>query len=406
MVNNIFLLNDFFKKHNYPRYEKDNFLAFLKKNKFSFALPVIHITGTNGKGSTLNYLKNIYVKVGYQVGAFISPFFNEVNEMILINFQKISNEDLLFLFNEHYQDFIKFDLSSFEIQTFLALKYFTLKEVDLVILEAGMGGELDATNITHNELAIITSVSLEHTNYLGRSVSEIALSKGGIIKYKSRVLISHLEESAKNVIFDLSKLNKASFYEVGNIHELQVLDHKLSFDYDSYKNLTINSLAKYQTLNASLAIEATKILNDLFPVKEEDIIEGLLINSLEGRFEIINDHLILDGAHNIEAVNLLLETLEEVNDKPIHFLFACLLDKNHTLMLNLLARDASSITLTTFNHERARKEEDYFIFLEDYPFYENYLDAINYLRNTYPDDLIVVTGSLTFVNIVRKALKK
>ncbi|MDY0100543.1 MAG: Mur ligase family protein [Bacilli bacterium] len=398
-------INTFFQTHIYQRYEKDSFLSFLKKVNFSFSLPVIHLTGTNGKGSTLRYLKNIYVKAGYQVASFTSPYFNEVNEMISINFVNISNEDLMNIFNEYYLDFIKFDLSSFEIQTFIALIYFLKKDVDLVLLEVGMGGELDATNIIHNELTIISSVSLEHTNYLGRSVSEIAHAKAGLIKFKSRVLISKLEDSARLAINEESKRQKATLYEVDEYHHLEIKDNEITFDYLPYKDLKIKTLAKYQVKNASLAIEATNILNDLFPINKEHIYEGLLINPLINHFEMINPHLLLDGAHNPEAITYLLEALEEVNHLPIHFLFATFKDKNHTLMLNLLAKDASSITLTSFNHKRARSRDEYFLFLEEYQFIDNYLDALNYLLETYKDDLIVVTGSLAFATLVRKSLK-
>ena len=180
-------------------YQRDDFDAFLKKIKFSFNLPAIHIAGTNGKGSTANYLASIYKNSGYKVGLFTSPELYEVNEMIRINNEPISDSDLKDIILDKRKEIEKYELSTFEILTYVAFTYFQNQKCDICIIECGMGGEIDATNIFTPILSIITSVSLEHTAFLGKSISEIALNKAGIIKDQIPVLIGDLSEDATNV---------------------------------------------------------------------------------------------------------------------------------------------------------------------------------------------------------------
>lgn len=396
-------LNAFFKERDLSTYDRDNFDRFLKAVRFSFTLPAIHVTGTNGKGSTVNYLKAIYEHAGYKVGTYISPFFDNVNEMIAIGEQHISDDDLLRLFNSQYANFVKFCLTSFEIQTYLAFTYLSEQKPDLAIIEVGMGGYLDATNIFNNVLAIITSVSLEHTNYLGKSISEIAKSKSGIIKERQPVLVGELEESALYAIRETAKENHSPVIIVEEYHNEIITDH-ITFDYRPYHGLTLNTQARYQLKNASLAIEATKILAASFPVSEEDVEQGLLVAPMACRYERVGDHIIIDGAHNPEAMENLVTTLLASQTKPIHVLFAVFRDKNHSQMLTTLGKDMASITLTTFPHKRARTEEEFFLYLAEYPFYEDYRLALKELREKHPEDIILITGSLAFAALVRRYL--
>ncbi|MFA5283618.1 MAG: Mur ligase family protein, partial [Bacilli bacterium] len=165
-MNSIADLHAFFRERDLSSYDRDNFDRFLKAICFSFTVPAIHVTGTNGKGSTVNYLKSIYEHAGYRVGTYLSPFFEAMNEMIAVDDVHISDADILRLFNDQEMNILKYQLTSFEIQTYLAFAYLNEQKPDLAIIEVGMGGYLDATNIFTSILAIITSVSLEHTNYL------------------------------------------------------------------------------------------------------------------------------------------------------------------------------------------------------------------------------------------------
>ncbi|NMV82045.1 MAG: hypothetical protein GX816_00645 [Erysipelotrichia bacterium] len=403
-MNSINDLRAFFIDRDLSSYDRDNFDRFLKAIRFSFTIPAIHVTGTNGKGSTVNYLRGIYMHAGYKVGTFISPYFTSMNEMIAVNDVHISDEDVLRLFNDQEANFNKFQLTSFEIQTYLAFAYLKEQKPDLAIIEVGMGGYLDATNIFNNILAIITSVSLEHTNYLGKSISEIAKSKSGIIKDRAPVLVGELDESAMYAIRETAKECRSPLFVVDDYHNDKV-EEVITFDYRPYHDLKLNTKAKYQLKNASLAIEATKILVEAFPVVEDDIRQGLLISSLEARYERINDNIIVDGAHNPEAIENLMMTVMETEAKPIHVLFAAFRDKNHSAMLTTLSKDAASITLTTFPHKRARTKDEYFFYLDEYPFYDDYHLAMQDLRAKYPEDIILITGSLAFAAMASKYLR-
>lgn len=398
-------LEKYFYDHAYPSYERDNYDKYLLDKDINFSFKSIHITGTNGKGSTANYLSNIYISNGYKVGLYTSPYFDNVTEMVKINGNKIKIDEYIEIFSKYKDEFEKYNLTSFEMQTIIAFLIFEEQKVDLAIIEVGMGGYIDATNIIEPILSIITSVSLEHTQYLGRSVSEIASNKAGIIKYLVPTLVGNLDDSAMLAIREKAKSEKSPLYIVDDYHNENVGEKSIIFDYRPYSHLEINTTAKYQLKNASIAIEAAKILNCLLPVNEENIRKALLEKTLDGRFEYLKPNLIIDGAHNPEAIEELVKAFENVH-KNIHVVFACFKDKNVDLMLNLLGNLSNDIILTTFDHKRARKMDDYFLYLEDYKFDNNYINLINNLIKEYPDDLILVTGSLCFVGKVRGEIVK
>lgn len=400
---NIDELNKYFVEHNYSTYDRTNFDNFLDEIAFSFNVKAIHITGSNGKGSVANYLYHIYLSQGYKVGLFVSPFAYSVTEMISVNNQSISEDEFISIFDEFKDRFEKYRLSSFEMETFIAYTYFSRQNLDLVIIEVGMGGFIDATNVINSSLSIITSVSLEHTSYLGRSVSEIAYNKAGIIKEDSIALVSKVDESALYAIKEYAKSLHSKVNLVNDHHNERVVDGGILFDYYPLKDLKINTLAMYQVDNASLAIEAVELLKEIIPVSESSIRKGLLSLPLMCRYEFIKKNVLLDGAHNPEAMEKLVNSLKD-EKRPIHVIFASFKDKNIELMLIQLGLISDDITLTSFPHYRARKEEDYFLYLGDYAFNENYSELINSKINEFPNDLILVTGSLAFTYLVKKEL--
>lgn len=404
------LINDKFTKFNRDDYQRDNFDKFLKKVSFSYSIPSIHIAGTNGKGSVASFLSSIYIAQGYKVGLFTSPYLNCVNEMIKINNVMIDDETIEQYLKQYEDKFKKYNLSSFEIQTFIAFEYFKKEKVDLAVIECGMGGEEDATNIFTPILSIITSVSLEHTETLGTTISEIAYNKAGIIKEHVPVLVGKLSEEALIVVNDVSRDNHSPFYEVDNYHYEKLIDDiGYSFSYSNLSDLYINFPCLYEINNACLAIEATKILNEQFKVDEDKLRSGLKNNFWPGRMEKVNSSpsVYLDGAHNPEGIQKLVESIEKVsNSKPIHVIFACFKDKNIENMLNNLNLISSDISLTTFPHQRARVEQDYFLYLDDYHFEQDYINLIKNKIENYKDDLILITGSLAFVGLVRQLFKE
>lgn len=387
-------------------YQRNNFDAFLKKVGFSYSVPSIHVTGTNGKGSTCNYLSNIYQASGRKVGLFISPMNYSLCDMIKINGIDISETEVESIYQQYEKFINKYELSAFEIITFIALTYFQKENVDIAIIEVGMGGEVDATNVFTPVLSIITSISSEHTYALGVSLSEIALHKAGIIKDKTPVLIGDIKGDALDVIVSKAKVTKSTIYSKNHEFDEHLENDGYSFGYLPYRNLKIKSFALTGLYDACLAVESTNILQSQFPVTEEAVKKGLYSDPLVGRFEIHpgNPTIIIDGSHNPEAIQKLRANIENLQqNKHIHVVFACFRDKNITMMLPEIAL-VGELNLTTFNHPRAREESDYFLYLEEYKFYSDHLELIKRLKTEYPDDIILVTGSLAFACLVHKEL--
>lgn len=392
--------------YNRNDYQRDNFDAFLRKVDFKYSVPSIHVTGTNGKGSTCNYISNIYLASGRKVGLFLSPCYESMLDMIRVNNEYIPMEYVEKVFNEYKKYFDKFDLSSFEITTFIAFKYFADQQVDVAIIECGMGGEVDATNIFIPILSIITNVSSEHTNFLGVSISEIAKHKAGIIKSEVPVLIGEIEGDALDVIVSKGKTTRSKITKVDHYHDLRLLESGYEFSYRPFGLVEISSKSLSSVIDASIALEAINLLKDTLPVEIEAIKKGLKCTQLDSRFNIIKSKpiIVIDGAHNPDAIVKLRKDVETVFlGETIHIVFASFKDKNITSMLPEIGL-LGELSLTTFNHVRARDESDYFLYLEDYKFYSDHKALIKSLKETYPDDIILVTGSLAFANLVKKEL--
>jgi len=397
------------KQFNRSDYQRDNFDNFLRKEKFSFNIPSIHIAGTNGKGSTTYYLSSMLKQAGYKVGTFISPYFYKVNEMIKVNGEDISDDDLFSIFEEYQKAFKKYDLSPFEIETFIALTYFQKVDCDVCVIECGMGGEYDATNIFEPILSIITTIALEHTEVLGRTLSEIAAHKSGIIYENVPVLLGNIPEEALNTIAEIANEKESPIVRIGEIASSTYLDKGIRFDYDVYKDLEVSSDAYYSVTDAIIALEAVKTLKEKFPISLEAIKAGLKVVDIPVRMETILTHprLIVDGAHNVEGINALVDSYNrKFAGVNTHIVFACFKDKNITSMLPRIGLAGSEVILTTFDHPRARTYDDYFLFVEDYRFENDHLALIKSLIEQYPDDNILVTGSLAFASLVKKELKE
>ncbi len=410
MINNLNDLKTYISNLRKGEYQRDNFDSFLNKIKFSYDIPSIHIAGSNGKGSVGNYLNNIYLDKGYKVGYFFSPYYLDMKEMILINNNKI---DLLYIDKiiTNYDKYIKkYNLSEFELETFIALNYFKDNKVDIAIIECGMGGESDATNIFTPIISVITSISLEHANFLGSSITEIALSKSGIVKNNIDVVIGELDDEANQVIYQEAIKKHSKVIKYDPYYDEKIKDFGYYFSTLKYKDLYIPSLGTYSIIDALIAIKVIDHINNVFPVDETNIKNGLKITKINGRMSIINNNplTIIDGAHNPEGINKLCESINKFNieNKQIHVIFAAFLDKNIQNMLSSLNFISSDIYLTTFANPRARKKEDYFLYLDEYKYEDNPIDMYLKLKEQYPDDIILICGSLAFAFYMYDKLKE
>ena len=402
-------LKEYFESVDRGDYQRENFDDFLKKVSFSYKIPSIHIAGSNGKGTTANYLANIYRAHGLNVGLFTSPYLDNVNEMISINGQNITDEEMISAIEENEKLFKKFSLSAFEIQTYIALNYFNKKGVDLAIIECGMGGEIDATNIFNPILSIITSISLEHTSFLGRSLCEIAYQKAGVIKDEIPVITGMLDDEAINTIVEVAKERNSQVIVSVDPAKVVYDNYGYSFAYSIYKDLRINSSATYSLKDACIALEAVIKLMNTYPVSEEEIREGLAKTYMPVRMEVLREKplIIVDGSHNPEGVQNMVKSLQNVaQNRDIHILFACFRDKNVERMLAYLGEYSRDIVLTTFPHKRARTMEDYFLYLDDHSFNENPEEALKELIEKYPDDVILIVGSLAFAAYMKNVINR
>ena len=389
-------------------YQRDNFDAFSKKVYFKYDVPSIHVAGSSGKTVVASILNNVYKAANYRVGLFISSSSKRVEDMVFVNGNSVSSTSVEKIFNDHQKLFKKYDLSHFEIITFIAFTIFKQENVDLAVIECGMGGEIDATNIFEPILSIITNVSMEHTEYLGVSPSEIALHKAGIIKKDIPTVIGEIDGDALDVIVDVARKKNSKITRIGKDHNLKLDDSGIVFDYKTYEGLFIPNISKTNVKNACLVIDAVDLLEEKFPVDEQSLKEGLKQKLPIGRFEYIvgKPSLLFDSAHNPDAIKKLREDVDALLlNKEIFIIFASFNDKNITLMLPEIAI-LGKLYLTTFEHPRARKEEDYFLYLDEYEFRQDYKALFNELKEANPESLIIFTGSTAFTDLVRKELNR
>ena len=398
---------DAFRKDDYQR---DNFDKFIKAIKFSFNIPSIHIAGTNGKTSVATFLAHGYMGAGYKVGLFTSPYLYEPNEEIRINNQPISDDDFLSIFNRYKKEVNKFDLSAFEVMTFVALTYFQEQGCQIAIIECGMGGEVDATNIITPILSIITSISLEHTDFLGYTISEISAQKAGIIKENVPVLVPDLSEDAMTVIYETAKLNNAKICYLGHYVHDEYHPDGYTFEYGEFGEIKITSLAKYNVQNCVIALEAICVLKDVMPFEPQKVVDGIKEVVLPCQCEKVNNNpiVIIDGAHNPEGMKAFcdISLLKAIENKPIHVIFACCKDKNLGALLSVIGETTNDLTITTFNHPRARNEEEFFLFAGDYKFVDNPQELLKQKMEEFPDDCFIITGSEYFAAYMRKMFIK
>lgn len=330
-------------------------------------LKFVHIAGTNGKGSVLAYISTVLKCAGYRVGRYLSPVIFEYREKIQVNEKPISKAALcegleiikLVCQEMAAEGFVAPTL--FEVETALAFWYFQKKGCDIVVLETGMGGAEDATNlITTTITSVISSVGMDHMNFLGKTLDKIAAQKAGIIKEGSRVVVMKQQPIVMDVIKKAAKEKNCPLIEADGAKASCVRFgiERQKFDYDSMKNLEITLAGKFQIDNAVLAVEAVRSLADRgFAVEEEALRRGLKTAKWRGRFEVIRKKplFIVDGAHNEDAAQKLANSIEfYFTNKRIIYIMGVLKDKEYEKIINLTHEYADQIiTVTPPNNKRA-----------------------------------------------------
>lgn len=328
-------------------------------------LKFIHIAGTNGKGAVTEMISNILLNSGYKVGKFMSPHLIRYNERIQINNKEITNKEMeeiiikLDPLVKEYNSKGKGNVTLFELETTMAILYFANKKCDIVVLEVGLGGLYDCTNIVYPIVSIITSIGYDHMKFLGNTLEEIAFQKAGIIKQYSKTIFMSQSESVDNVIIERCKEenNKLFLVNKEEIKNYSYTEKYQKFDYKEFKNIEINLKGISQIYNACIALETVNVLKEKYNIKEEIIRKSLKNVIHRGRFEKINNNptVIYEGAHNEPAINNFINSVDMYykNNKKV-YIISILKSKDYKTILKLLVKNDENIYIFTCGNDKER----------------------------------------------------
>lgn len=386
-------------------------------------LKFIHVAGTNGKGSTSSYLANCLQTAGYKTGLYTSPFLERFNERMQINGEDIS-DDLLAEITEEVKEkssqMVEEGMmhpTTFEIVTAIAFMYFKRENADIVVLEVGLGGRFDSTNIIKSSLAaVITTLDYDHIAELGDTLAKIAYQKAGIIKEGGLTISYPQAEEALSVIKDVAAEINSEFYlnPVENIKIKEETEFGSVFDFkfmdDIMEDIKISMLGEYQIYNASLAAATLLVLRNkkLIDISDDEIKAGLLATRWKGRLEVLkrNPTFMIDGAHNTQGITHLVKTLDMFKYNKLILGTGILKDKDYTHMASLLGPKADKVVVTEVTMPRKLDAE---ILAKEFEKYsdEVYVEKdikgaiLKALEIAGEDDLVVFGGSLYLIGEVR-----
>lgn len=384
-------------------------------------LSFIHITGTNGKGSTASMFNSVLLEAGLNVGMFTSPHLEIVNERIRLNNKNIADEDFIRIIEEiepvilELEEKLDEKFYAFELVTTAAFMYFHEKQPDIVILEAGIGGRLDSTNVIDTpDVALITSIGLDHISTLGDSREAIMDEKVQILKEKGHLIVGPVENSLNDVASTwATKVDgKLTFLDTSDIEILSITENMQIFNYKSWSNIHLPFLGIHQIENACLVLEAFEILVEKgYPLTKDIVYKGLEKATWPGRFEKISDEPLfyIDGAHNMASVNRLVETLEELfPGERFVFVVGMMKDKEHSEMLKKVEHLAKEFLLISPDPYRGFDVPLVVNDLKSAGYkaqgFENMEDILSYIKKELPKEAIVIQfGSLYLVGDLKRA---
>ncbi|MBF0992597.1 MAG: bifunctional folylpolyglutamate synthase/dihydrofolate synthase [Granulicatella sp.] len=382
--------------------------------------PIIHVTGTNGKGSTIAMLSSLFVHHGQRVGAFVSPHLIDYTDRFLINGNVMPEEDFEIVGNlvqqaeatliDEYEP-----LSFFEIMTAMALVYFSRKKVEVALLEVGIGGLLDTTNIVHSTMSVITSIGMDHEEMLGNTLEEIAIQKTGIFKQNQEVVLGKLPIEALQVAEVVGEAYNCDIHQLEREFNIEPFEDGFIFTkadtriHIPYLNLKGN----YQLENAAVALECFLRFEKKFqlPIELSAIQESFQTVTWPGRMEVVHQSptVILDGAHNIHALKRFVETVKQHGELEAQhtILFSALKRKHYIEMVDYLRKELpeARLVVTTFEYAGAIEKTDYphseIEFVEEA---QQFIEK--YISKTSDQEILWITGSLYFISFMRKIFIK
>lgn len=388
-------------------------------------LSVIHVAGTNGKGSVCAMLESVLMEAGYRVGKYTSPAVFEDAERYRVNGRNINEEEFIEVISQvkaACDRMVERGLNQptvFEVETAAAFLHFYRENCEIVILETGMGGATDATNIIRKSLvSVLTSISRDHMGFLGDTLEEIAAVKAGIVKENGRVVALCPEEGVRRVIDETCKRKKASVVytkseQVDNVH---IAENKLCFFHDELGEIKLKMIGNYQVQNALCAIETVKqLVKQGYAISAEQLKKGLEQAEWEGRFSVLSEKpfFVIDGAHNEDAAKKLRETLEMGFTKcKIIYIIGVLADKEHEKMLRLMLPLAEKVFTVTPHNPRALNgkllAEEAGKYHKDVTFVSEIKEAVSLAMEAADKEqgMVLSFGSLSYLGEVKNALKE
>lgn len=387
-------------------------------------LKFIHISGTNGKGSVLAYLSTVLAEAGYRTGRYLSPTLFSYREKIQVNGEKINKESLaahvtaIAEATREMQEQNAGTPTIFEVETVLAFLYFKEKKCDIVVLETGMGGLLDATNIIETTiLEVLTSISMDHMEFLGDTLGKIAEQKAGIIKPQTKVVSAWQEPEAAEVIRQTCMRQNCTLQcaDPSKITDVTYDIRKQVFTYKNWKQMEISLAGSYQIINAALALEGVEALRSLgYQLSEETVRKGMLATQWRGRFTVIAEDpiVIMDGAHNPAAAKTLRDSLQHYfKGRTLHFIFGMFKDKDYHEVIRLTAPLASDIVaVETPGNPRALPAEELAEAVRPVNPHVTAAKSIEeaveqVLGRADKEDAVIIFGSLSWLGEAEKAVK-
>lgn len=385
-----------------------------KKLKFA------HIAGTNGKGSTAASMASVLRKAGYRTGLYTSPYIISFNERMQVDGEMITDEELAAIVEKirPFADAMEDTPTEFELITAIAMQYFMDKKCDIVVLEVGLGGELDSTNVIDvPEVAVITAIGLDHVEYLGHTLPEIASAKAGIIKGGPVAFYGGEPEVEEVFVKKCRETNSPlQIVDRSRLHVHSIDLDACVFDFEPYHNIRLPLVGTYQPYNAALAITALELMREKgWKISDKNIIDGLNDVYWPGRFEVIDRSpvFVLDGAHNSHGIRATAASLaQHFKDQKLVFLLGVMADKDVDVMMDCIAPLAKSFVTVRPDNDRAMAAADLAKFLNDR--YgkpatprDTIEDGVALARELAgPDGVVVALGSLYFSGDIRKAVEK
>lgn len=394
---------------NLPHYHRKNDLSFIKRALNALGDPqdrvkTVHVTGTNGKGSTCYYISSLLQHAGQKTGLFVSPYVVKFNERIQLDGQMISDEDLIETANQILKietrlqiSDIDFKLTTFEFETAMAFWFFAKQSCDYAVIEVGIGGEHDKTNVIVPQVSVITTIGLDHEKIIGPTLADIAREKSGVIKTGRPVILGNIPTDVLPILLNQAKSRHAPVFLLGQDFEISVNQSKLNYCLEN--DLCYQFKRRTQVENFDLAIAVTAFLQLKLSSSKTQVEHAIDETRLPGRYQVLNTAplIVVDGAHNVQAMSHLLDFMhheQTLRSGRLYVIITLMKDKDIELVFNEFSQD-DRVFLTTLDYPRVAKRDDFPQKIRlKYDYHPDFFELYQQIeQQARPEDLILITGS-------------